>query len=201
MLSQIPESNPQEPFMSQDNLQQIQPGQQPAPVPSPTSTSEQVTEEQIQALIKTAEESGIDEGDLDDVILDDFMAQASAVNNQGVPGQIRYLLENNSLEVVTRDLLKIKETTRVVTGLCAVIFQDDRDSHGEGCDCGDCNSQGIAYGAAIYVIPEGTSLDGLDAATIQQYDPLERVEGPSPEAATANACALCNHREIRVITL
>ena len=61
------------------------------------------------------------------------------------------------------------------------IMLDDQDHHGEGCECGDCNANGKAYGAGIYeVLPEQpTEID------MNQF--LERCYAPSEEGALARA--------------
>jgi hypothetical protein len=55
--------------------------------------------------------------------------------------------------------------------MAMTLKYDDIDRHGEGCDCGLCNSIGKSYGVAI--------MEGGEV--------VERVYGPSEDAARHNA--------------
>ncbi len=49
----------------------------------------------------------------------------------------------------------------------AVVIVDDRDSHGYSCDCGTCGSNGVSWGASVYLVPDELELgteEALDAA-------------------------------------
>ena len=56
---------------------------------------------------------------------------------------------------------------------------DDQDRHPEGCKCGACNSNGKSYGCAIFRTRITWEGDGID--------PVDRVYGPSEEAAKLRA--------------
>jgi len=58
------------------------------------------------------------------------------------------------------------------------LRQDDIDRHGEGCDCGLCNSNGKSIGIGIYDIEHPDEV-------------VERVYAPSEDAAEHNAKLVC----------
>lgn len=62
-----------------------------------------------------------------------------------------------------------------------LLRDDDLDWHGLGCGCGVCNAVGRSLGIGIYPLP--------DAGEV-----LERVYGPSYEAALHHARLLCQQR-------
>jgi len=66
--------------------------------------------------------------------------------------------------------------------VCLIV--DDMDHHGEGCDCGLCNSNGKSYGVGIF--PKKATRTATEAS-----DPLDRVYGPSEDAALSNARQVC----------
>jgi hypothetical protein len=67
--------------------------------------------------------------------------------------------------------------------MIVVLVVDDIDSHGSECGCGLCNRNGRSYGCGIF---KADDRDG---------DPLERVYGPSDEAAIHNARKLCEEKD------
>lgn len=70
-----------------------------------------------------------------------------------------------------------------------VLVPDDIDRHGAGCSCGKCNSQGKSFGVAIF--KEGEQDNG---------DPIERVYGPSEEAAMDAAKTVAKKKKLTVTT-
>ncbi len=71
-----------------------------------------------------------------------------------------------------------------------VIRLDDQDRHGAGCGCGLCNSNGKSYGAAIFDVSTCLYVAEIEHA-IDGADPLDRIYGPSEEAALENAKRVC----------
>lgn len=78
-----------------------------------------------------------------------------------------------------------------------LILVDDRDSHGEGCDCGLCNSVGMSYGAGIFQTPPGATED--DDIVWTECEMLGREYGASEDAALSNARLTCKANGWNVI--
>lgn len=64
----------------------------------------------VAALLALAERHRITEGDLDEPVLDVASGEGCSVNNQGVPGQVEYLIDHNGaqstreqIEAIARD--------------------------------------------------------------------------------------------------
>jgi hypothetical protein len=93
----------------------------------------------------------------------------------------RYICQRDEwIEVSKEETMKLKTkelfplpSTRVVLAEC------DRDYHG-GCDCGDCNSNGIAYGVSI--------------TEVGKEEPIGIVYAPSEATALLNAHITCEIR-------
>jgi hypothetical protein len=64
---------------------------------------------------------------------------------------------------------------------------DDIDRHGEGCDCGSCNSQGKSYGYGIY--PQDST------------EVLARVYACSEFSAEYNATKLCEKQGLIIVDM
>lgn len=75
--------------------------------------------------------------------------------------------------------------------MIVALFLDDIDRHGE-CYCGDCNSNGKSYGVGIFKITELEHVGSVHVDSVREDDPLERVYGPSEEAAFQNARDTCD---------
>lgn len=69
------------------------------------------------------------------------------------------------------------------------LHMDDIDYHKSGCKCGRCNCNGKSIGVAIKRVldPDG--------------DPIERIYGPSEDAALHNARLECERGGFRVVDL
>jgi hypothetical protein len=76
----------------------------------------------------------------------------------------------------------------------AIIVFDDKDRHGLGCVCGNCNQLGHAYGFGVY---EATGVDlGLEEERRGVLDDdrrlITRLYGPSEVAAWRKAVVYCD---------
>ena len=69
-----------------------------------------------------------------------------------------------------------------------ILVIDDFDRHGSGCTCGLCNSNGKAYGCAIF-----------NAVDKDRVDPVCRVYGPSEDSVLHNAKILCRCKGWKVV--
>lgn len=69
-----------------------------------------------------------------------------------------------------------------------ILRVDDIDRHGIGCECGLCNSNGKAYGCALF-----------DAEDRAKEDPIDRIYGPSEQAVLENAKTLCREKGWEVV--
>lgn len=61
------------------------------------------TTEELKKLIQSLEESG-ECGVLDDLVIDLKCAEASAINNEGVTGQVEYVIEQLGIEEALKQL-------------------------------------------------------------------------------------------------
>ena len=52
---------------------------------------------------------------------------------------------------------------------------DDIDRHGEGCECGDCDSNGKSYGAGIYTLRYPDDCEAREYACNEQ-EAIRRAE-------------------------
>jgi len=89
-----------------------------------------------------------------------------------------------------------------------LLRPEGKDYHGEGCDCGKCNSNGHAYDCRVYdvsqwpqeAVQQGEVLDEyLDLLTHE--DPCYVEYGPSEEAAKEHCWAYCEKEGWEVLSL
>ncbi len=92
------------------------------------------------------------------------------------------ILEQRGYDKTLEPLNDTLNRAKQVSPEIVVLTLDDQDHHGAGCNCGLCNSNGKSYGVGIF--PSSS-----DGAVIGEV--LERVYGPSEEAAMHNAKMVC----------
>ena len=77
--------------------------------------------EELTELIQSLEESG-ESGVLDDLVIDLKCAEASAINNEGVSGQVEYVIEQLGIEEA------LKQLRAFVQGLRSSPDQEEKES-------------------------------------------------------------------------
>lgn len=89
--------------------------------------------------------------------------------------------------------LALGEEARRAKAKRVIVVVDDRDSHGAGHACDDCDGRGRSFGAAIFDVTDSPEAVGEDEDAAAEWrfhaDPLERVYAPTEAAAVERARA------------
>jgi hypothetical protein len=74
-----------------------------------------------------------------------------------------------------------------------ILRLDDIDRHGSGCPCGQCDTNGKAYGCAVFDVPPSLEIEDDEALAdlVQTSGPLDRLYAASEPAALDQTRALC----------